>query len=252
MPDAPQFPLIDRYVGLRLGASLGAEREPIEISGRLRPDPISGRVYPFWWVETADGRSAMAAAPGLGEVTRLLADVRGGPLAAAEAPVTAELLEMLPEGSELWPDLMLACNGDLLRPGQRAATVSLVDGAVRPTLGLHLPLGRFLDEQRAIAYGVVEDGVVVAAAWAHPTGVLPGGVADLAVATAPPHRHRGYAQAAVAAVVAHVAADGGEALYRCDPDHYVSQRVARRLGFVTYGAALVAVLPPGCRWQPGG
>jgi predicted GNAT family acetyltransferase len=105
---------------------------------------------------------------------------------------------------------------------------------------LALPAHCFPD---GIVYGVIADGRVASVAYAHRTGVLEGLVADLGVVTAPAYRQRGYAKTAVAAVVAHVAAAGGEAVYACRPDNAASVATARSVGFVPLGASLVLGAP---------
>jgi RimJ/RimL family protein N-acetyltransferase len=84
---------------------------------------------------------------------------------------------------------------------------------------------------------------VVSVAFAHRAGILEDRVADIGVETAAGYRRRGYAQAAVAALVGHFTQRGGEARYGCSPSNQASMAIAQSVGFVPYGKSLILSAP---------
>ena len=116
----------------------------------------------------------------------------------------------------------------------------LADESVPAAEGLRLPTHCFPD---GVVYGVVRDNKVVSVAYAHRAGVMEDMVADIGVETAPGHRRRGWARAAVSALVGHFTERGGEARYGCSPDNKASVATAESVGFVPYGKSLILSAP---------
>jgi len=248
------FPLVDRYMGLRMDIDLSilepARVRVVESARRLRRELSYGFVHALWWVWLTDGRSAASVPPGAGAaVRRILKNVRGAdelfdPRVAEQlkGPVNNSLREAgMKEVDRVLRDVCFACNGSLLRRHRYGDCRRLVDESIPPAGGLRLPTHCFPD---GIVYGVVADGMVVSLAHAHRPGVMEHEVADLGVGTAPAHRQRGYAKTAVSAVVEHITRSGGEARYGCSPDNQASIATARSVGFVPYGTQFVLSAPP--------
>ncbi len=248
------FPLVDRYVGLRMEVALQA-LEPchvtvVESPRRLWREQSYGFVHALWWMWLADGRAAASVPPGAGDaVARILTDVRCGE--QLFDPDLAERLKVpvddalrragLQATHRVLRDVVFACNASLLRRHAHGDCRRLVDDSVPPAEGLGLPTHCFPD---GIVYGVVVNGKVVSVANAHRTGCMEDRVADLGVdGTSPAYRRRGYAKAAVSAVVAHITRAGGEARYACDPRNVASRATARSVGFVPYATSLVLSAP---------
>ena len=243
-----RFPLVDRYMGLRMGvdfSTLAPGRVTVvETARRLRREQSYGFIHALWWVWLEDGRSAASVPPGAGEAVRRVLDaVRSGQRVfdPAIAEQLKEPVSAATAGTGLKPlhhgcGLSFACNAALLRRHNHGDCRRLVDEGIPPAEGLRLPTHCFPD---GIVYGVIADGNVVSVACTHRSGVMEDQVADLGVETAPAFRGCGYAQTAVSAVVEHMTRHGGEALYGCSPDNRASIATARSAGFVPYGAALV-------------
>jgi GNAT superfamily N-acetyltransferase len=248
------FPLVDRYMGIRMDADFLALRPGrgavVESPRRLRREQSYGFIHALWWVWLADGRSAASVPPGAGDaVAKILGDVSCGeelfdPNLAEKlkVPVNAALAEAgLKEADRVLCDLVFACNASLLRRHHHGDCRRLVDESVPSAEGLGLPTHCFPD---GIAYGIVADGKVVSHACAHRAGCMEDRVADLGVdGTSPAYRRRGYAKTVVSAVVEFITRAGGEARYACDPDNQASIATARSVGFVPYGTSLVLSAP---------
>jgi GNAT superfamily N-acetyltransferase len=247
------FPLVDRYMGIRMEVDLGALRpgrlEVVESPRRLRREQSYGFIHALWWVWLEDRRSAASVPPGAAKA------VREGLACAARRedlldPNVAERLKPavnatltgagLRAVNRVLSDLCFACNASLLRRHYHGDCRRLVDEGVPPAEGIQLPTHCFPD---GIAYGIVADGKVVSVAFAHRPGVMEDRIADVGVTTAPAYQRRGYAKTAVSAVVEHVTRVGGEARYGCWPDNVASIATARSVGFVPYGTSLVLSAP---------
>lgn len=197
----------------------------------------------------ADGRSAASVAPGAGPAVQRIAagvqdaDALSDPALAAQ--LTAALNPALGAHGLAAVDrtrhnLLYGCAGAQLRRHTHGDCRRLTDASIPPAQGQWLPTHCFPD---GIVYGIVTDGQVVSVAHAHRSGLMVDRVADLGVGTAPAYRHRGYAQTAMSAVVAEIAARGGEALYSLSPDNLPSLATAESVGFRLYGRALVLDAP---------
>lgn len=244
-----RFRLVDEYMGIRLGFDLGAvEPGPavvVESERRLRPELSYGFVHALWWLWLDDGRSVVSVPPGAGRAVRDLAQAIGWSRdllvpATAErlrAPVDQALADQgLPATSRVLHDLAFACDAALLRRPAGPSCARLRGEDTPPAEGLSLPTHCFPD---GVAYGAIVGGHVVSVAYAHRSGALEDRVADLGVETAPTYRGRGFGAAAVAAVVGHFAATGGEARYACDPANAASVATALTVGFTSYGTSLI-------------
>ena len=247
------FPLVDRYMGLRMGIDLSAVKPGrvtvVESVRRLRREQSYGFIHALWWMWLEHGRSAASVPPGAGEgVAKVTGAVRRAeqlfdPSLAErlKSPVNASLRKAgLKEVDRVLSDVCFACNAALLRRHACGDCRRLVDESVPPERGLRLPTHCFPD---GLVYGVVVDGRVASYAFAHRPGVMEDQVADIGVETAPAYRRRGYAKTAVSAVLAHITRTGGEARYGCRPDNLASIATARSVGFVPYGTNLVLAAP---------
>jgi ribosomal protein S18 acetylase RimI-like enzyme len=250
-----RFALVDQFHGIRLDVDLdGMEAGQllvVESERRLRREESYGYLHALWWLRLADGRSAVSVVPGAGEAVRHVAEamgceeaLMGDALAAAvTGPVSAALRAAgVAEVSRVLHDLVFACDATALRLHECPALRRLVDDSVPAAPGISLPTQCF---PRGIAYGVVEAGHVVSVAYGHRTGTMEDRVVDLGVETAPEHRRKGYAQACVSAVAAHVIDRGGQARYGCSPANTASIATARSVGFAEYGQSLILSAPPG-------
>lgn len=247
------FPLVDRYMGLRMGVDLSALKPGrvmvVESARRLRREQSYGFIHALWWVWLSDGHSAASVPPGAGEgVAKILdaaqraEDVLDASIAERlKIPVNDALRKAGLKGADrVLTDLLFACNAALLRRHAHGDCRRLVDESVPPAEGLRLPTHCFPD---GIVYGVIVDGRVASYAFAHRPGVMEDQVADIGVETAPEYRRRGFAKTAVSAVVEHITRTGGEARYGCRPDNLASIATARSVGFVPYGTSLVLAAP---------
>jgi RimJ/RimL family protein N-acetyltransferase len=212
-----------------------------------------GFVHALWWVWLEDGRSVVSVPPGARTtVQELVAPVRD-PSALRDPDLAERLAEPVDEALSLHRkhptdralrSFVYACDATTLRRHYRGNLVRLTDDRIPPASHLFLPSHVFPGAEGpgdtgGIAYGVVEDGWVVAVAYAHRSRVLEGQVADLGVETAPAYRQRGYAQTAVSAVAAEVISRSGEARYDCSIENDASIATARSVGFRPYGIELV-------------
>jgi hypothetical protein len=248
------FPLVDRYVGTRMGVDLSRLRPGrtvvVETSRRLQREQNYGYIRALWWSWFADGCSAVSVPPGAGEAVREIAENITGPdrlfepalAGQLQVPVSAALARASRAGVDrVLHDRHLACNAELLRRHRSGDCRRIVDETIPPAEGLSLPTHCFPD---GVAYGVVADGKVVSIAYAHRTGVMEDVIADLAVdGTAVPYRRRGYAKTAVSAVVEHFTRAGGEALWVCRPDNVAAIATAGSVGFLPYALTLVLSAP---------
>lgn len=68
------FPLVDRYMGIRMAIDLSAlvpgRVTVIESDRRLRREQSYGFVHSLWWIWLSDGRSALSVVPGAGKAVR--------------------------------------------------------------------------------------------------------------------------------------------------------------------------------------
>ncbi|MBM4038029.1 MAG: GNAT family N-acetyltransferase [Planctomycetes bacterium] len=248
------FPLVDQYMGIRMGVDLAA-LEPgrvtvVESPRRLRREQSYGFVHALWFLWLDDGRAVVSVPPGAADgVSRIVSPLRDregafGPLLTAllKDAVDAALRDAgLGEIERVLCDADFACNAELLRRHRCGDCRRLTDDSLPIARGLEdYPSHCFPD---GIVYGVVDGGRVVSFANAHRPGVMEDRVADLGVITAPGHRRRGYAKTCVSAVVEHITRTGGEARYGCAPDNVASIATARSVGFVPYGVSLVLAAP---------
>ncbi len=257
------FALIDRYLSTVLGADLAAARPgEVEVAGtprRLGPLQSYAFIHAFYGVWLEDGRTVLSVPPAardrvLDMIDTLAVAMPGPELARSIAPhIDAALTQAgLAPTSRTSESLLFASNGALVRrhpgrcrtrrcrpprPGAHAC-IRLRNAHLPPAPGLRLPTHCF---PHGIVYGIVTDKRVVSVAYAHRTGIMESEVADLGVETAPAHRKRGYASACVAAVTAHITAQGGEALYGCNPANVASIATARSTGYIPYARTLILV-----------
>ena len=247
------FAVVDSYVGARMGIDLAGLRvgEPAVISSefRLQREQSYGYVRALWWSWFADGRVAVSAPPGAADEVREIIS----PVANPEemfAPALAEQLQRPVDAAladaglgpvdRIIQDVHFACSPSDLRRHCCGDCRRLVDESIPPAEGLRLPTHCFPD---GVAYGVVVDGEVVSAAFAHQTGVMSDRIADLGIDTAAAQRRRGYAKTAVSALVEHFTRDGGGSLYGCRPDNHPSIATARSVGFRPYATTLILSAP---------
>jgi len=250
---ALQFPLVDRYMGLRLGVEMAGIRpgqlHVVESPRRLAREMSYGYVHALWWVWLHDERTAVSVVPGAGEeVRRIAAAVTErdeffdlGLAERLKVPADRALRGAgRPVSDRVLSDVFFVCNAKLLRPHRHGDCRRLTDESIAPAEGLRLPTHCFPD---GVAYGVVADGRIVSVAFAHRAGVMEDSVADVGVETAPGYRRRGYAQTAVSALVEHFTRSGGEARYGCSRGNVASMATARSVGFVPYGVSLILAAP---------
>ena len=247
------FPLVDQYMGLRMGIDLSAVKpgrvRVVESARRLQREQSYGFIHALWWVWLADGRSAASVPPGAGEeVAKIVRDAHGAEqiLEASVAerlkiPVSDALGKAGLKGVDrVLTDLLFACNATLLRRHACGDCRRLVDESIPPAPDLRLATHCFPD---GIVYGVIADGRVASCAFAHRSGVMEDRIADIGITTASAYRRRGYAKTAVSAVVEHITRAGGEAKYGCSPTNEASRATARSVGFVPYGTSLILAAP---------
>ena len=251
----PSFPLVDRYIGARLGADLSAFGNEgvavVESARRLRREQSYGYIHALWWFWLTDGRSVASVPPGAGEaIDEVLREVRSAeqlsdPALVARLRPTVDVALLsagLNATDRAQRALWFACDAVHLRRHLCESCRRLTDESMPPAEGVRLPVHCFPD---GIVYGAVADGRVVSVAYAHRSGFMEDRVADLGVETSPGCRRRGYARAMVSAVVEQVTHTGGEATYDCAPDNLASVATARSVGFVPYGTSLALCAPAG-------
>ncbi len=266
---AAQFPLVDKFHGIRMGVDLSGLRPGaltvVESPRRLQREKGYGYIRALWWLWLDDGRSAVSVPPGAGKAVQQIAEnIRGigrniraperilDPALAEQLtqPVnTALRAAVLGDVDRVVPDLCFACHGSLLQRHFFGDCRRLTDESIPAAEDLTLPMHCFPD---GVAYGVVADGKVVSVACSHRTGVMEDLVADLGIVTAEAYRRRGCAKTAVSALAEHFIRAGGEARYVCSPGNLASIATARSVGFVPYGASLVLSAPGPIRsdWLP--
>jgi GNAT superfamily N-acetyltransferase len=243
------FPIIDRYMGERLGAELfGLPKvrvTVVESPRRLRPEMSYGFVHALWWVWLNDGRSVISVPPGLADAVRAgLHSVRSAEDMSnpdVARPLTSVVDTWrrqagLVESDRLLHGLILACNRKTFRPYTLTECQPIRSDSVRAAEGIHMPTHCLPDGS---VFGVAADGKIVSVAYAHRIGDAEAQVADIGVETAEGYRRRGYAKAAVSAVVQAYLQRGGEALYGCASDNVASIATARSVGFVSYARSMV-------------
>lgn len=243
------FKLVDAYLGLRLGADLSTAAHDhiivVESPRRLAAEPSYGYVHALWWLWFADGRSVISAPPGTGAaVLHVVSAVRDeGALTCPEiAAALRSIVDSLraranlPTTNRVLHSRIFACHRQTLRPEPPGICQRLEDASIPAADGLNLPAHCF---PHGTVYGVVVNGRVVSVAYAHRTGAMQDEVADVGVETAEGYRRRGYARAAVAAVVSDYVRRGGEAVYSCAPTNAASIATAKSVGFVAYAQSMV-------------
>lgn len=249
MPIYNTFPLLDAYAGAMLGADLSSiapnQIKIVESPRRLRPEKSYGFVHALWWVHFEDGRSIVSVPPGSGDAVE---DIIGSRHKFPGSVFDGDLPERLRDAigpaldsagvGPFGPDrhhLAFACNATTLCSFNAGMCRRLTNDSFPIAEGLQFPTYSFPD---GIVYGGWADGRVVSVAYAHRTEVMEDQVADLGVETAPAYRRKGFAHAAVASVVDHVAQNGGEAIYKCNPANEASIATARSVGFVPWYRSL--------------
>jgi len=249
------FSLVGRYVGARLDVDLSTcgvgDVAIVESPRRLRREQSYSFIHALWWFWLADGRSVASVPPSVGEA---IGEVLRGACSAEQladttlvtrlrSPVDVALLAAgLPATDRAQRALWFACDAVHLRQHPCESCRRITDESMLPAEGLRLPGHCFPD---GLVYGVAANGRVASVAYAHRSGLMEDQVADLGVETAPEYRRRGYARAAVAAVVEHITRTGGEAVYHCAPDNLPSIATAHSVGFVPYGSSLALHAPAG-------
>lgn len=93
---------------------------------------------------------------------------------------------------------------------------------------------------RGDLYGVYADGRLVSAADVPDVPYMADRVAEPGIATLAGYRRRGYAKAAVGALLRHLLSDGRVPLWSCAAHNVASRRLAESLGFIKL-ADLIAV-----------
>jgi hypothetical protein len=247
------FRLVDAYLGLRLGAELSTAPQDhvavVESPRRLTAELSYGYVHALWWLRLADGRSVISAPPGAGTaVSHAVSAVRDeGAMACPEIAAALRAIvdasrkrANLPRTNRVLHSLLFACNRQTLRPQPLSICRRLEDASIPAADGLTLPTHCF---PHGTVYGVVVDGRVVSVAYAHRTGAIQDEVADIGVETAEGYRRRGYARAAVSAVVSDYVRRGGEAVYGCAPANGASVATATSVGFIPYAKSMVLAAP---------
>jgi ribosomal protein S18 acetylase RimI-like enzyme len=252
MNDEYPFPLVERFLSIRLDIDLSAavpgRLHVVESPRRLREEASYGYLRVLWWLRLLDGREIVSVPPGAGEaVTRLLSEAGGGdPTDPAWAERLCEPVNGVLRAAGLKPvnitraDLRFACDGESLCRHAHGDCRRLSDERIPPAKGMLLPTHCFPD---GIVYGVIADGRVAAVAISHRTGIMEDTVADLGVVTAPAYRRRGFAQTVVSAVAAHVIDAGGEAIFACAPQNAASAATAHSVGFQPIGSSLMLGAP---------
>jgi GNAT superfamily N-acetyltransferase len=244
----PIFPLVDRYLSTVLDIDLAALGPgDLGVTGsprRLRPEKSYAFIHALYGLWLKQGQIAVSVPPAAYDAVRESLSLIPKPEPSPELaqrltpPIDSALIEAgLSPTSRTSESLLFACNGALLRHRGLQA-IRLQDESLPPAAGLSLPVHCFPD---GIVYGLVIDACVVSVAYAHRTGLMASEVADLGVETAPAYRRRGYAGACVAAITAHIASQGGEALYGCSPQNTASAATARSAGYVPYARTLILV-----------
>lgn len=247
------FAHLDSYVSTRLGLNLScAESGRTRVSEskrRLTAEQSYGYVHGLWFMWLTDGRRVVSVPPGAGLQTKaLLTDVASASqlldeelAAALREPIDGVLkAKGLSPTNRVIRDIVFVCNAELLRTHPLNGCRRLTDDSIPAAEGLDLPAHCFPD---GVVYGVVRDGEVTSCAFAHRAGVMEDLVCDVGVGTAVGCRRRGYAKAAVSALVSTFTERGGEARYSCSPDNEASIATARSVGFVPYGTSLILSAP---------
>ena len=244
----PEFPLLDQYFGLRLGADLASltpGETVVESPRRLKKELSYGYIHALWWVWLADGRSAISVPPGAG---LRFQDLTSGTHSAEKlhAPGLADQLKppidaaLIANGLDATDrsicGVRFACNAKLLRRHYLGDCRQLYDGSVPPAEDFSLPTHCFPD---GIVHAVIADGVVASTAYPHRSHLMAHSVADIGIETAPTYRRRGYAKTVLSAVVHHITRVGGEAIYGTGPDNEPSIATARSAGFIPYAKSLI-------------
>jgi len=247
-----KYDIVERYLSTRMGTVLAVPMGPTivgESPRRLVREASYGYVRVLWWLWLKDGRSLVSVPPGAGGPVQEIVRTVGGPQSLFEADLAEGLkaavnpvLEAagVSRVNRVISDVYFVCSRADLRPHEAGRCVRLTDESIPPAPGLKLPTHCFPD---GVVFGIVVNRVAASVAYSHRTGVMEDQLADLGVETAEGHRRKGYAKTALAAVVDHFTARGGEALYVCSPDNEASVATARSVGFVPYGRGLILVAP---------
>lgn len=244
-----RLPLVDRYIGVRLDADVKAlvpgEPVAVESNRRLRPEQSFGYVHALWGIWFEDGRIVVSVPPGARDgVVEVLSDVQMADdrfdqawLQRLKVPVDAALRRAgLSAIRNAWNTVCFACDATSLRSHSCGDCRRLYDESIPPVEGLCLPTHCFPD---GIVHGVVEQGCVVAVAYAHRSGLMEDQIVDIGVETAEPYRRRGYAKTVVSAVTARITRSEGEGVYVCGASNQASIATARSAGYELYGQGIV-------------
>ena len=247
------FELIDTYTGLLLDTDLaGLPRYKtfiVESNRRLIREMSYGYVHALWWVRMEDGRSVMSVRPGAKDGIATVLREKGNEQVIwneelgerLKTPINAVLQQkgLLPVNRTI-TNKVFACNGELLCSHPIPECRRLTDAALGRAEGIYVP-----DEclAKGTAFGFIQDGLIVSVAYAHQSGIMTDQVADIGVETTSRCRRKGFAKAAVSALVADFTSRGGEARYGCHPDNTASMATARCVGFVPYAESFILSAP---------
>lgn len=247
------FPLLDEYVGTRLGVDIAhvpvSRLVVVASERRLRREESYGFVRALWWLRLADGRSVVSVPPGTdNSVERILRGAQDFG-ETIESQLAGQLRVPLDRSlrrhglgahDRTLLGLSFGCNDQMLRYYEHEGCHRLIDARLPLAEGLSLPTHCLPD---GIVYGVVVDGEVASVAYAHATALMQDRVADIGIETAPAYRRRGLAKAAVSAVVRHIGSRGGEAIYSTAPGNLASIATAQSVGFITYASSMSLCAP---------
>ena len=247
-----RFELHERYLSERLGGDLMladvGHVTVVESPLRTRRDGRFSFIRSVWWIWLPDGRSMLSVPIGTGKaVSTFAAGV--APEQLLRSKTSADLLSIMSVPLRQYglgnPSLILR---DLCFVWPNDKLPALYGTRCRLLRNLNIPLAEGLSlpptcDPAGLAYGVVEDGQVVALAFAHKTGIMEKSVAEVGVITAEPYRGRGHAQAALSLLVRDVLQRDGVVRYECDPDNAASIAVARKVDLAEYGMSLQFINP---------
>jgi len=248
-----RFALLDEYTSILLGTDISRARPGkvcvVESPRRLTPRMSYGYVHALWFLWLSDGRRVVSVPPSAGNpVEALLRDFKREEAFWGEAvadrlrdPVDRALRSAgLSPTNRVFQDLVFAVNAHVLKCCPTGHCRRLVDASIPAAGGLGFPAHCFPD---GTVYGVVIDGKVVSEAYAHRTGIMEDKVCDVGIETAGEYRRRGYAKAALSALVREFTGRGGEARYACSPSNHASIGTAQSVGFIPYAKSLILAAP---------
>jgi len=240
---ATKFPVLDRYMGLRIGVDFSALKPGKPVVVEWPEWPMAPQRTVFHWLWLDDGRSATAVPPGFrDEFASIVAGTRGAETLLEPAliekirPVVDRALAQSGMDSvrdeNIFQAPVFGCSPATFKKQDRHQCQRLTDRSLPVAAGVKLP---DVCTPEGIAYGVVVDGKVVSVAFSRDTGAMRDEVAVVSVHTSPAWGGRGYGTATVSRVIEHVVSSGGEAVYRCRADNEPSLAIARSVGCIPYG-----------------